>query len=123
MRYLLLADAIALIHVLFVFFVVFGSFFVLRWPRAVWLHVPALAWGVCVEWSGATCPLTPLENRLRVLGGEAGYSEDFLSHWLFMILYPEMLTRGLQVALGAAALVLNIGLYTWIWRKNVARLR
>ena len=47
------------------------------------------------------CPLTPLENRLRLLGGEGGYNQDFLSHWLQTVLYPESLGRRLQIALGA----------------------
>jgi hypothetical protein len=118
MRYLLFADAIALIHALFVLFVMFGSLFVLRWPRAVCLHLPALVWGLIVELSGAICPLTPLEYRLRLLGNQAGHSEDFLSHWLLTVLYPESLTRGLQIGLGVLLLLLNLSLYAWIWRKS-----
>jgi hypothetical protein len=117
MWYVVLADALALVHVLFVLFVVFGSLFVLRWARAAWLHGPALAWGLIVEFSGVTCPLTPLESRLRTLGGESGYSEGFVSHWLLTVLYPESLTRGLQIALGASLLLLNLGIYVWIARR------
>jgi hypothetical protein len=123
MPYVLLADAVALLHVLFVLFVIFGSIFVLRWPRAMWVHAPALVWGIIVECAGMTCPLTPLENRLRLLGGEAGYDEDFLSRWLVTILYPASLTRELQIALGTLLLLFNIGLYTWILRRSLARSR
>jgi Protein of Unknown function (DUF2784) len=121
MWYLLLADAVALVHVLFVLFVIFGSIFVLRWPRALWVHAPALVWGVIVECAGMTCPLTPLENRLRLLGGQAGYAEDFLSRWISTILYPASLTRELQMTLGASLLLLNIGLYAWILRRSLAQ--
>jgi len=76
MSYALAADAIALVHALFILFAMFGSLLVLRWPRAVWLHVPAVLWGLIVEFSGATCPLTPLESRFR---GELSDSHDFLS--------------------------------------------
>src|SRR5262245_34609462 len=102
MGYVLLADIVTLLHFLFVGFVTFGSILALRWPRALWIHAPALVWGLIVEFSGAICPLTPLEHRFRVLGGEAGYGEDFLSHWLLTLLYPESLTRGLQIGLGAS---------------------
>ncbi|HEU4505747.1 MAG TPA: DUF2784 domain-containing protein, partial [Nitrospira sp.] len=61
MWYVLLADAVALVHVLFVLFVLLGSVFVLRWPRVLWLHAPALVWGLIVEFAGMPCPLTPLE--------------------------------------------------------------
>jgi hypothetical protein len=118
MSYVLLADAVALVHAIFVLFVVCGSVLVLWRPRAVWVHAPALVWGVVVECAGITCPLTPLENRLRLLGGQAGYDEDFLSRWLLVILYPSSLTRELQIVLGATLLLFNIGLYAWIlWRR------
>ena len=118
MSYLLLADVIAFVHLLFVLFVVFGALFVLRWPWILWIHGPALLWGLFVEFTGAICPLTPFENRLRLLGGEAGYSEDFLSHWLLTVLYPESLSRGLQFALGTFLLLSNMGLYLWIWKRR-----
>ena len=121
MGYILLADAVALLHALFVLFVIFGALLALRWPRAIWAHAPALGWGLLVECTGLICPLTPLENRLRVQGGEAGYTEDFLSHCLLSILYPEFLTRELQFVLGGFLLLLNLSLYAWIWRKSLAR--
>jgi uncharacterized protein DUF2784 len=121
MLYVVLADLIAIVHALFVLFVIFGSLFVLRWPRAAWLHGPALAWGLAVECVGTTCPLTPLESRLRALGGESGYNEDFLSHWLLTLLYPEFLTRGLQISLGASLLMLNACLYAWILGAHRSR--
>lgn len=117
MRYVLLADVVAVAHLLFVLFVIFGSLFLIRWPRMVWVHAPALLWGLFVEFAGAICPLTPLESRLRVLGGETGYPEDFLSHWLQTVLYPVGLTRGLQIALGTSLLLLNLGLYLWVGRQ------
>lgn len=121
MWYVFLADAVALVHLLFVLFVTAGSLLVLRWPRAVWLHAPALVWGVIVEFAGTTCPLTPLETRLRVLGGELGYTDDFVSHWLMAFLYPASLTPGLQTALGGLLVLLNLCLYAWIWTKRRAQ--
>jgi hypothetical protein len=121
MGYGLLADVIALVHILFVLFVMFGALFALRWPGAIWGHAPALIWGLIVEFGDLVCPLTPLETRLRVLSGEAGYREGFLSHWLLTVLYPDFLTRDLQFILGGSLLLLNIGLYAYVWRKKVDR--
>jgi hypothetical protein len=118
MWYIFIADAVALVHFLFVLFVAAGSLLALRWPRAVWFHAPALIWGLIVECAGIMCPLTPLENRLRVLGGDSGYTGDFVSHWLLPILYPPSLTRAGQTALGASLLLLNVCLYTWILTKR-----
>ncbi len=58
----LYADAVALVHVVSVLFVLLGGLLVLRWPRLVGLHVPAVAWGVLVEYSDSICPLTPVDN-------------------------------------------------------------
>ena len=46
------------------------------------------------------CPVTPLENALRVRGGGAGYEGDFIAHYLSRVLYPEHLTRTGQFVLG-----------------------
>jgi hypothetical protein len=118
MWYAVLADAVALVHFLFVLFVVAGSLLALRWPRAAWFHAPALIWALFVECAGTLCPLTPLENRLRVLGGESGYNDDFVSYWLLSLLYPASITRSLQMTLGGSLFLLNVCLYTWIWTKR-----
>src|SRR5262245_64645941 len=107
MLYRCLADAVVLVHLAFVAFVVAGGLVVLRWPRAAWLHVPAALWGAAVEWSGAVCPLTPLEVTLRRWGGEAGYTGGFVEHSVLPLLYPAALTRGIQVVLGSLVVVIN----------------
>ena len=71
MLYKLLADAVAVFHLLFVAFAVLGGLLALGWRWIPWLHLPALAWGATVEFAGWICPLTPLENWLRVAGGVA----------------------------------------------------
>jgi hypothetical protein len=119
MIYGLLADLLAFVHLLFVLFVSFGAFFALRWPRAVWMHAPALMWGLTVEFGGLVCPLTPLENWLLMRAGKAGYQGDFLSRWLLMVLYPDSLTPDSQLMLGGLVMALNAAIYAWIWRKRL----
>jgi uncharacterized protein DUF2784 len=117
--YRALADLVLVVHFAFVLFVVLGGLLVLRWPRAAWLHVPAAIWGVLIEYTGWICPLTPLENSLRMRGGEAGYSGGFIEHYIQPLLYPAGLTRSTQVVLGSLALVLNLTAYAIV----VARMR
>ena len=111
MAWRVLADAVVLFHLLFVAFAVAGGLLVF-WRRwALWLHLPALAWAAFVEFTGRICPLTPLENRLRALGGEAGYEGGFIEHYLLPVLYPADLTRELQWTLGAGLLAFNLVVY------------
>ncbi len=117
MRYLLLADILVLLHLTFVAFVVTGGLLVVRWPRLAWVHLSVAAWGALVELGGWVCPVTPFEVRLRILGGQAGYSGGFVEHYLLPILYPSGLTRGHQVALGLLVVLGNVGVYGWAWRR------
>lgn len=113
-----LADAVLALHALFIAFVAFGGLLVLRWPRLAWLHLPALAWGVWIVWSGGVCPLTPLEQRLRLAAGEAGYAGGFIEHYLTAAIYPQGLTRALQWLLGALALGVNASIYAAVVRRR-----
>lgn len=114
MVYRLLADLVLLVHLGFVAFVVLGGLLVLRWPRLMWLHVPAVLWGVAIEFIGFICPLTPLEQSLREQGGEASYEGDFIAHYITALLYPHGLTRGIQMVLGVLALVPNVAIYGYL---------
>src|SRR5215470_9085393 len=113
----LLADLVVLVHFAFLFFVVAGGVLVLRWPRLAWAHIPAAIWGVQIEFSGWICPLTPLEVTLRHRGGEAAYTGGFIAHYLMSVLYPEGLTRAIQVALGVLVLALNGVVYLVLLRR------
>ena len=115
--YALLADAVLVLHFLFVAFVVAGGLLVLRWPRIAWLHLPAAAWGVVIEFAGWICPLTPLENHLRARAGQTPYMGGFVEYYLLPVLYPEGLTRETQYALGLAVLALNVAVYGFVVRR------
>jgi Protein of Unknown function (DUF2784) len=119
MSYALLADVVVLLHLMFVLFVLMGGLLVLKWPWVVWLHVPAAIWGAVVEFSDWVCPLTPLENWLRALGGNVSYNSDFISQYLLPILYPRLMTRDLQLLLGTVVVLLNAAVYWWLWHRRV----
>ena len=117
--YGLLADAVLIIHLGFVLFVLLGGLLILKWRWIAWAHVPAVAWGVAIEFGGWTCPLTPLENHLRARTGEAAYGGDFIARYLVPVIYPEGLTREAQIALGVAALLANAAIYALVIRKRL----
>lgn len=115
--YRLAADAVVALHLGFVLFVAGGGALALRRPRLAWLHLPAAAWGAGIELAGGVCPLTPLENRLRELGGQAGYPAGFVDHYLLPALYPAGLTRRVEIGLGIAVLLGNAAIYAAVVRR------
>ena len=117
----LAADAVLLLHLGFILFVLLGGLLALRWRWAPMLHLPAAAWGVYVELSGGLCPLTPLENRLRIAAGEAGYTGGFIEHYLLALIYPAGLTHEIQYVLAAIVVGVNGLAYAWVWRGRRRR--
>ena len=111
-----LADALVVVHLFFVAFVMTGGFLLARWPRLAWLHLPAAAWGAFIEFTGGICPLTPLENHLRVLAGGSAYGGGFVERYLLPVLYPENLTQPVQLALGGAVVGVNLVAYALAYR-------
>lgn len=119
--YHLLADAIVIIHFLFIIFIIGGGLLVISWPRVAFFHLPAAIWGAAVEIFGWICPLTPLENRFRCLAGENSYSGDFIVQYMIPVIYPENLTTSVQKILGALVIVVNIIFYLIAIRKHMER--
>jgi hypothetical protein len=88
--------------------------------------LPALLWGAWIEFSGHLCPLTPLEVNLRERGGMAGYSGGFIAHYVTAWIYPDGLTRNVQIAIGLGLCVVNTLIYGWVfnrkhWRAKAVR--
>ena len=114
----LLATAVVLVHLTFIGFVVAGAFLVLRWPKLSYLHLAAVVWAVYVEWAGAICPLTPLDNELRAAAGLEAYAGDFVAEYIFPVLYPNGLTRRTQLFIGIVVVMLNSCIYTMVLRRR-----
>ena len=121
MIYRLLADLTLVVHFLFIAFVIAGGFLAIRWPRLAWVHLPCAVWGVLIEFAGWICPLTPLENMLRLAGGESGYAGGFVDRYLLPLIYPGGLTHEIQVILGVSAIALNVVAYTVVIRRRRPR--
>ena len=118
MSYLVAADMIFLLHIAFILFVVAGGLLVLKWSRLIWLHIPAAVWGAWIEFNGWICPLTPLENRLRIIGGDSDFTGGFIEKYIAPVIYPLGLTRGFQLTLGAIVIVLNMTFYSCLLLRN-----
>ena len=94
---LLLANAVLVVHVGVVAFVVVGLLVVVAgnlkrwdWVNNAWFrvaHVAAIGIVVAESWLGFACPLTTLEMWLRSRAGDASYGGGFIEHWLQQLLY------------------------------------
>jgi hypothetical protein len=97
--YQLLADAVLLLHLGVVLFVVGGLLVVLagnwlhwQWVNEWWFrlaHLAAIAFVVVQAWFGQFCPLTTLESWLRIQAGGVSYDTSFIEHWLQRLIYYE----------------------------------
>lgn len=115
------ADAVLLLHLAFILFVVFGGLLAWRWPWVAWIHVPAAAWGAFVELTGGACPLTGLENLLLAKAGLTGYSGGFIEHYLLGVIYPDSLARPTQALLGGLVVAVNLAVYGGRMRRRRQR--
>ena len=120
--YLLAADAMLALHVLFVAFVVVGLVLILaggilRWS---WVrnrtfriaHLVAIGIVVLQSWFGMICPLTTIEMALRARAGDATYAGSFIAHWLESLLYyqaPAWVFAVCYTAFGALVVA------SWFW--------
>lgn len=122
--YRFLADAVVVFHFAFVGFVLFGGLLVLRWRRLAWAHLPCVAWGIYIELSHGLCPLTPLENDLRLRGDPDGtYAGGFVDHYIMPVLYPSGLTPRLQVAIAGVIVAINAACYGTLAYRAARRRR
>jgi hypothetical protein len=118
MEYRLAAALVLLLHLAFIAFVVAGALLARRRRWVLAVHLPAALWGFWVELSGAGCPLTQVENWLRVRGGASGYDEGFIEHYLLAAIYPTGLTRGMQLILAALVLAANAVAYARVLKDR-----
>ena len=99
LHYQLLADLVLTLHFAVVLFVVGGLVVIIAgnlrgqaWVNAFWFriaHLAAIGFVVLQSWLGATCPLTHLENWLRVKAHAGTYAASFIEHWIQRVLFYE----------------------------------
>lgn len=97
MPYQFLANAVLVLHVGVVLFIVASLPLILaggplkwRWVRNWWFraaHLMAIALVVGQSWAGIMCPLTTLEQFLRRRAGQISYEGDFIAYWLSKLLF------------------------------------
>ncbi|HWA11673.1 MAG TPA: DUF2784 domain-containing protein [Burkholderiales bacterium] len=109
------ANLVLLGHFAFVLFAVFGGFLLLLDRRWAWLHVPVVAWSSVVNLAAWTCPLTPLEKRLRASAAQEGYEGGFVQHYVGSLVYPGGMPRRFELVAGCAIVLWNLAVYAVLW--------
>ena len=118
MLFRLAADALLLLHLGFILFVALGALPALRWRWLVFVHLPALAYGLAIELIGWMCPLTPLEAALHDRALAAGVGPSGFSRFIEALIYPAGLNREFQFLLAALLLVGNLLVYLHLLRRR-----
>ena len=91
MTWKLAADAVLLIHFLWILFILFGALIgrFVAWVK--WLHLGALLFSLCLQLFGWVCPLTRLEVWFsRKHDPSLGYAGDFLAHYVEQLVYVRL---------------------------------
>ena len=112
------ADLTLIVHFAFIIFVVFGALLFFVSTKIIYVHVPALIWGIYIELTHSVCPLTYLENWFLQKANLTTYSEGFIQNYLVPIVYPKNLTEGLQTYLAIVLIVANMIMYGLIISKS-----
>ena len=115
--YELFANLTLIAHLMFILFVIFGGLLYLIFSKIIYIHLPALLWGIYVELTNSICPLTYLENWFLNKGNLTTYSNNFISNYIFPIIYPNSLTAEIQIYLGVSLIIINILIYSLIFKN------
>ena len=111
------ANLTIIAHLIFIIFVIFGGLLFFIFSKIIYIHFPALLWGIYIELTNTICPLTYLENWFLYQGGLTIYSSNFINNYLFPIIYPEGLTTDIQTYIGITLIVINILIYGLIFKN------
>lgn len=122
------ADAVLMLHVGVVLFIVGGLALVLAGGRRGWkwvrslplrlLHLAAIAYVAAQSWFGIVCPLTLLESWLRLQAHQGAYQRGFIEDWLQRGLYLDAPAWVFVLAYSAFAALVAA---SWWWVPPLRR--
>jgi hypothetical protein len=105
-----LADVVAAAHLAYLAFIPVGGFLAWRWSKITWVHLCAVAVGLCSVTLGFDCPLTTWEQMLRRRGGGTPFNGGFVEHYLTGKLYPHGYDLAVQLVIAVCVFVAYAGL-------------
>ena len=115
--YELFANLTLIIHLIFILFVIFGGLLFFIFSKIIYIHLPAVLWGIYIELNNSVCPLTYLENWFLYKGELTTYSNNFINNYMITIIYTDGLTNEIQIYLCIYLIVINILIYGLIYKN------
>ncbi len=95
-----MADLILVIHFLYALFIIFGFAYIwtgyfagfgsIHNPVFRYAHMAAMGIVVLESLFGIICPLTWIENQLRMNSGNSVYEEGFIPYWIHRLLFYDL---------------------------------
>ncbi|MGB7022249.1 MAG: DUF2784 domain-containing protein [Candidatus Acidiferrales bacterium] len=117
--YLVMADAVLVVHLGFIAWVIFGAFLTRGRAGLAWIHLTTIVYGIVAETTALVCPLTLAENWCEMRAGIFPYHGPFLLHYLDAIVYPNV-PLALLVAVAVVVCVFNLGIYARRFLKHAS---
>lgn len=117
---------VALFVVAGMLLILFGGTHKIQWVRNPWFrlsHLGLIAFIAGEGWLGVVCPLTRLEQTLRIRAGQPAYLETFTEHWLSPLLFFQAPPWTFTAVHGLAALAILISWFAVPPRWQSARYR
>jgi hypothetical protein len=114
----ILADALMLLHLLWVIFNVTGFFLALRWPILGKIHVTTLGISVLFALTLGYCPITQLEWKLRSSANPIQPEQGgFISNYIEKLIYVRV-SDNVIFYITFGLLLLSMYLHLFRSRKN-----
>jgi cell division septal protein FtsQ len=117
-KYQRAAKIVAAVHLFFTLFALLGGFLVIFARSIAWIHIPIAIWGVYVFLAAKTCPLTPLEKRLRKKAGVEVSEDDFVEGFMPFLKKWVARPRRREFLIGCLFLVWSIMVYFFLWERS-----
>ena len=117
MLFRLLADLTVLLHLIWVFFLIFGAWWGRKRRGVMLAHIVGLGFSLVLQLFGWYCPLTHLEFWLRQQHQPGiAYPGSFIAHYAERLVYLEV-SPGLVLVLTVLLVLVN----GWVYGRKIRR--
>lgn len=119
MVYKLLADAVVIVHFLWILFLITGAFFGVRQRHIKALHIGGLGFAFIMQVFGWYCPLTYLEFWLRSRHDPTlTYRGSFIVYYMEKLIYIEL---PISAIFALTILLISFNAWYYLRKRNMIK--